>query len=131
MLKPGGKLVLMENDMASWHVRLWEPAVRTVKRALGRPSRSDAAPSAASRSGSRRRRRPAREEDRHGLADARLRRPGGSRSSARFPSQFTELYTQLPTRALKRLVYRFNQAWFDRGGGARGAMGNVFVFQKS
>ena len=130
VLKPGGRLALMENDMASWHVRLWEPAVRTVKRALGRQVQE--------------RRRTER-----GIEEWFAEKDGGllvrkidvawlTRACAergltlvgRFPSQFTELYTQMPTRALKRLVYRFNQAWFDRGGRAQGAMGNVFVFQK-
>jgi ubiquinone/menaquinone biosynthesis C-methylase UbiE len=131
VLKPGGKLALMENDMASWHVRFFEPALRAVKRALGR-------------------RVPERRRTARGVEEWYAEKDGGlmvrkidvewlTRTLAarglslvaRFPSQFTEIYVQLPTRALKRLVYRFNQAWFDRGGGAHGAMGNVLVFQKS
>ena len=54
----------------------------------------------------------------------------GLRLVTRFPTQFTELYVHIPARPLKRLVYRFNQAWFDRGGSARGAMGNMLVFEK-
>ena len=49
----------------------------------------------------------------------------------RFPTQFTELYANLPVQAMKRAVYRFNQLWFERMRRPGGAMGNVLVFQKT
>lgn len=131
VLRPGGKLVLMENDMASWHVRLWEPALRAAKRLLGRGV-------------------PERRRTERGIEEWFAEKDGGLlvrktdmnwltgfcasqgvRLVGRFPSQFTELYVHLPTPALKRLVYRFNQAWFDQGRSARGAMGNVLIFEKA
>lgn len=36
VVAPGGRLVLMENNCASLHVRFWEPALRAVKRVLRR-----------------------------------------------------------------------------------------------
>jgi ubiquinone/menaquinone biosynthesis C-methylase UbiE len=129
VLKPGGKLVLMENAMGSLHVRLWEPALSAIKRLLGRPVQE------------RRRTERGIEEwfsvEDGGLLVRKTDMDWLERSCAalglrlvdRFPSQFTELYVHLPTPALKKLVYRFNQLWFDRIRSHHGAMGNVLVFQ--
>jgi SAM-dependent methyltransferase len=130
VLKPNGKLVLMENDMRSLHVRFWEPTLRIFKRAL-------------------RRQVPERKLTERGVEEwlptddggllvrktdmdwlARHCATLGLRLIDRFPSQFTELYANLPARALKKAVYWFNQAWFERVRSTRGAMGNVLVFQK-
>jgi ubiquinone/menaquinone biosynthesis C-methylase UbiE len=130
VLKPNGKLVLMENDMRSLHVRFWEPTLRAFKRAL-------------------RRRVPERRLTERGIEEwlptndggllvrktdmdwlARHCATLGLRLVERFASQFTELYANLPVRALKRAVYRFNQTWFERVRSPRGAMGNILVFHK-
>jgi len=130
VLKIGGKLTLMENDMNSLHVRLWEPALRMIKGLLRRHTQE------------RRRTERGIEEwfaaDSGGLlvrkTDLRWLQAfcgaQGLRLVDRFASQFTEIYANLPTRALKRSVYRFNELWFQRVGSARGAMGNVLVFEK-
>lgn len=131
VLAPGGRIALCENDMQSLHVRLWEPILRKIKRAVGRPLPE------------RRRTERGIEEwsdEGHGglmvrksdldwlqqFADTR-----GLRLLDRFPSQFTELYANLPSTTLKRLVYRYNKAWFDLIGTHHGAMGNVLIFEKA
>jgi hypothetical protein len=48
----------------------------------------------------------------------------------RFAAQFTELYTNLPAKPLKRLVYRFNERWARNGGSPNAALGNFLIFRK-
>jgi ubiquinone/menaquinone biosynthesis C-methylase UbiE len=129
VLKPGGKMVLMENAADSLHVRAWEPALRAVKKLMGRSVPE--------------RRRTARGvEEWHATESGGLmvRKTNiswltafcdrlGFRLVDRFPSQFTEIYANLPGRPVKRAIYRLNQLWFEHVRSPRAAMGNVLVFQ--
>ena len=130
VLKPGGKLALMENDMDSLHVRLWEPALRSTKRLLGR--------SVAERNRTPRGIEEWLPAESGGLLVRKVDMDWltrfcagvGLRLVVRFPTQFTELYANLPGQALKKAVYLFNRLWFEKIGSHRGAMGNVLIFQK-
>lgn len=131
VLRPGGRLSLMENNMQSLHVRFWEPTVRMVKRALGRGI-------------------GAREQTPRGIEEWSESEGGGLmvrktnmdwliafyqdaglKLIERFPSQFTELYAQLPGRPFRRLVYDFNRKWLKNRRGFASALGNILVFEKS
>lgn len=130
VLRPGGKLVLMENNADSVHVQVVEPIVRMAKRLLGRKI-------------------PPRERTKFGVEDWIAQDDGGlmvrkidaewlegylgdlgCRQVDRFTGQLTELYTSLSPRPLKKLVYRTNMAFVRHGGNPRYAMGNIFVFEK-
>ncbi|MFW5875238.1 MAG: class I SAM-dependent methyltransferase [Myxococcota bacterium] len=130
VLAPGGRLAITDNSATSWHVRVWEPAVRTAKRILGREVAA--------------RRRTVRgiEEwqwQEGGWLLVRKTRPGllerlgadlGMTLVDRLPGQFTEMYTALPGRFLKRQVLRFNELWLTRVGRPGGALGNTWIFEK-
>ncbi|MEL6486428.1 MAG: methyltransferase domain-containing protein [Pseudomonadota bacterium] len=127
VLEPGGRLALGENNSASIHVRVWENMVLGAKRLLGRPipHRTDTP-------------RGIEEWRDEGLMVRKLDvewlvafyRERGLRLVARYPGQFTELYTNLPFRFAKRLVYRFNEHWFRNDYSARLALGNILIFEK-
>ncbi len=130
VLKPGGRLVLMENNADSLHVKLFEPALRTLKRFV-------------------RRRIADRERNVRGVEEWMRQEDGGLMVRKidvewlegflaqhgchlvdRFAGQLTEAYTALPLRALKRVLYRANMAYFEHGGNPRYAMGNIMIFAK-
>jgi ubiquinone/menaquinone biosynthesis C-methylase UbiE len=130
VLAPGGRLVIMENNAASLHVQLWEPTLRVVKRCLGHKlTEMQRTPRGI-------------EEWRQGDGGGLLVRKTDIDWLVAFlgrhhvhlvercAGQFTELYTSLHFNALKRLVCRLNEAWFDHGGSARLALGNILVFEK-
>lgn len=131
VLKPDGKLIVMENNMRSLHVSLWEPMLRGLKYLLKRPMNE------------RRRTERGIEEwspqDSGGLMVrktdmdwlVRFCSDHGLRLTDRFASQFTEFYTHLPWRPLKRIIYGFNQVWLEKIRSPRGAMGNVLIFHKA
>lgn len=131
VLAPGGRIALMENNASSLHVRLWEPFLRGAKRALGRmlPERTTTERGVEEWS---------HEGDGGGLMVRktdirwieRTMRALGADLIDRSAGQFTELYTALPGRALKRLVYRANWVYFLRELNPRLALGNVLVFEK-
>ncbi len=135
VLAPHGRLAIMENNARSLHVRWVEPTLRVAKRMLGRSvaqvARNErgveewrATPGAAQGEGGL----MVRKLDPRWLEQAMAQR--GLRLVQRFAGQFTELYTSLPARPLKRAVFRFNHAWLARGRSPALAMGNVFVFEK-
>ena len=127
VLAPGGRMAIMENNARSWHVRWFEPTLRVFKRALGRQVGSVA-----------RTDRGLEEWRDQGLMVRKLDPDWlqaamerlGLRQVARFSGQFSEIYTTLPTRVLKRAVYRFNQRWLEANRSPERAMGNIFVFEK-
>ena len=55
----------------------------------------------------------------------------GLRQVNRFAGQFTEAYTSIPTRVLKRLICGFNVFYFKSIGLPGPAMGNIIVFEKA
>jgi ubiquinone/menaquinone biosynthesis C-methylase UbiE len=130
VLSPAGRIALMENDMRSLHVRFWEPLVRTTKQLLGRRT--------GRRSHSERGIEEWLEAETGGLMVRKtdldwlidFYAHAGLKLIARFPSQFTELYLQLPLRSLKRAVYAFNERRLRQGGHYQGSLGQVLVFEK-
>jgi ubiquinone/menaquinone biosynthesis C-methylase UbiE len=127
VLAPGGRIALMENNLHSLQVRLWDPLVRTVKRAVGRPIHPQSHTV-----------RGAEEWRPEGLMVRRTDfgwlircfEGQGLRLVARFAAQFTEAYTNVPGRMLKSMLYRINEAYLRSGGPASLALGNVAVFEK-
>jgi ubiquinone/menaquinone biosynthesis C-methylase UbiE len=130
VLKPGGRLVIAENSVDSLHVRFWEPTLRLVKKTLGRqlPSRN-------------RNERGIEEWHEYDSGGLMVRKTDmdwlmrfyderGLQLVSRFPGMFTEIFTSLPTRSLKRTVHAFNRRWASRGHGYRAAQGNILVFEK-
>jgi len=130
VVKPGGKVILMENNASSFHVVVWERLIRGVKRLIGRPLNE-------------RNRTPRGIEEWSQEADGGLMvrktdmdwlvqfyADRGLQLVDRFAGQFTELYTNMPTRALKRMVYAFNRLWLERVRKPRLALGNILVFEK-
>jgi 2-polyprenyl-3-methyl-5-hydroxy-6-metoxy-1,4-benzoquinol methylase len=130
LVKPGGKLVLMENNADSLHLRV-KTVVRGLLHLLGRPLKE-------------RRKTDWGCEEWETMGNSRLLvraanidylvrfcAKRGLRLVERFPSQFTELYAKLPNRVLKQIVYRFNQFWFDWIQRPELAMGNVLIFEKA
>jgi ubiquinone/menaquinone biosynthesis C-methylase UbiE len=127
---PGGKLVLMENNMRSLHVAGWDRMLRVVKRAIGRKN-------------------PSRKQTPRGV-EMWFDKPGGEMLvrmtdmdflerfladqgmtlEDRFAGQMTEVYTSLPGKTAKRAVQAFNELWLEKVGLAGPAMGNVLIFRK-
>ncbi len=126
----GGKLVLMENNMRSAHVSMWDPMLRGIKRLAGRS-------------------RPSRERTERGI-ESWYDKPGGRmlvRMSDidfitrfmdaqgmtledRFAGQLTEAYTSVPAKPVKRALQRVNEIWTNRVKLAGPAMGNIMIFRK-
>jgi ubiquinone/menaquinone biosynthesis C-methylase UbiE len=128
VLAPGGRLALSENNRQSLHVRFLESSILATKRLLGKQV-------------------PRRDQKPQGIEEWRseglmVRKidvdwlekfyaSKGLKLVDRFAGQFTEGYTNVPTRPLKRLVYRFNEWWFHRNGSPGPALGNILIFEKA
>jgi ubiquinone/menaquinone biosynthesis C-methylase UbiE len=131
VLKPGGVLVLCENNVYSVDVQVRERVIRAVKRLFGR-----AVPEL--------RHTPRGTESWTQSADgglmvrksnmrffARFLASRGLRPISRVAGQFTEAYTNMPTRPLKRLIYSLNRFYFRRIRIPHFAMGNILYFRKT
>lgn len=46
------------------------------------------------------------------------------------PGQFSEMYTKVPSAALKKMVHQFNMFWFKQVGNPGAAFGNILIFRK-
>jgi ubiquinone/menaquinone biosynthesis C-methylase UbiE len=130
VLKPGGTLVLCENNLHSPDVAIRERAVRFLKSMIGRPQaditkteRGTEAWSTASSGGLM-----VRKTDLGFLT--RFLAGKNLVEYLRTAGQLTELYTNLPSRGLKRLVYALNLFYYKRIGLAFLAMGNILYFRK-
>ena len=129
VLKPGGKLVLSETNAKSLEVMFVEPAVEFMRRLLGRDARR-------------------RNRTDLGIEEWQGSRSGGLlvrktdmraleafcetihlRLTKRIAGEFTQIYTRLPGKALKNLVYAWNRAYF-RHGSPGPALGNILFFEK-
>jgi hypothetical protein len=55
----------------------------------------------------------------------------GMQLKGRIPSQFTELYVQMPGRGIRRFVHRFNYRWLEANRSPDRAMGNILIFEKT
>jgi ubiquinone/menaquinone biosynthesis C-methylase UbiE len=127
VLRPGGRLAIMENNARSLHVRGWDRLVRVGKRVLGRRLH-ELHDTERGLEEWRDEGLMVRRTDMRWLVD--FYRERGLRLRRRFAGQFTELYTNLPGPTLRRAVYRFNEAYAKLGGPAGLALGNVLVFEK-
>lgn len=130
VLKLGGTLVLCENNAASLDVRIRERAISLVKRALNRPmARVEYGPWGKE------------EWTDHADGGLMVRKTNmqtlsrflgacGLQETFRIAGQFTEAYTNVPTRWLKRRIYSANELYFKYVGSPSLAMGNIIGFQK-
>lgn len=130
VLKPGGKLVLYEVNHQSIDVSVLEPLINTTRRLVGKDVRkrnraalgieewhqSESGPLVV------RKTNIANLETHCKMLDLRL--------ASRSAGEFTEVYTRLPTRLLKRMVYALNQVWFEHVRSPRLAMTNIVIFER-
>jgi ubiquinone/menaquinone biosynthesis C-methylase UbiE len=130
VLKPGGTLVLYENNMHSLDVMIREKAIDLAKKLLGREL-------------------PDIKRTPRGLEVWKQGETGGLMVRKtdmnyltnflaeqglgvikRVAGQFTEAYTNMPTRPLKRLVYALNSLYFQYVRIPQPAIGNIIYFRK-
>ena len=130
VLKPGGVLVLNENNMHALDVSVRERLIRIVKGALGRPAEKL---EYTARGIEVQKESPdgvlmVRKTDMDFLAT--YLQAIGLREIARTAGQFSEAYTNMPVRSLKRLVYAFNRFYFEHSLRPELALGNILYFEK-
>lgn len=130
VLKPGGTLVLCENNLHSLDVAIRERAVRILKKVIGRPQAEI-----------RKTERGTEAWSTAGLGGLMVRKTDFNFLTRflaskhlveylRTAGQLTELYTNLPSRGLKHLVYALNFFYYKHIGIASLAMGNIIYFRK-
>jgi ubiquinone/menaquinone biosynthesis C-methylase UbiE len=130
VLKSGGVLVLCENNLHSFDVAVRERLVRVVKKLIGRtmpeirttPRGSEAW--SQSNSGGL----MVRKTDMRFLSS--FLASIGLAEILRTAGQFTEAYTNVGSRRLKRLVYAVNMLYYKLAGLPAFAMGNILYFRK-
>lgn len=128
--KPGGKLIIMENNMRSLHVQVYEPLLRMLKTVLGRQ-------------------KPTRRRTARGI-ESWYPKPGGEllvrmtdmgflerflaqegmTLEERFAGQLTELYTSVPVPAIKGALQAANVAYLDKIAAPEISQGNILIFRK-
>lgn len=130
VLKPGGKLVISENNAASIEARIIEPLVNFVRRLAGKRDRR------------RRRTEFGIEEWQESTVGGLMIRKTDMRALKRYcatlgltldkriAGQFTELYARLPTNSLKCVIHAFNFAWFRHVRSPMLASSNLLFFIK-
>jgi ubiquinone/menaquinone biosynthesis C-methylase UbiE len=127
VLKPRGILALNENNVKSIDVQLRERAIDGLKSVLGRKRpRKDLTP------------RGTESWHEGGLLVRKTNmtfltdymQSLGAKLIARTPSQFTEAYTMVPSKPLKRAIYSLNEFYFRNSLSASLAIGNILYFQK-
>jgi len=129
VLKPGGKLIIMENNSNSLHVQS-KRLMRLARRVLQRPVKES--------SSTRRGREEWEGKDSGRLLVrasninflVRFCEHRGLRLTNRLAGQFTELYTKVSFRILKLAIYKLNELWFAWVRLPGPAMGNILVFER-
>ncbi len=131
VLKPGGKLVLAENNAHSIDVRVVEPVVRAAKRLLGRPlneriwsERGVEEWASLSQGGLL-----VRKSDLRFLN--RVLQAMGITKVIQYSSQYTEIYNRLPLRSLKKFVYFLNRRILKLRTAAPYSLGNILIYKKT
>jgi ubiquinone/menaquinone biosynthesis C-methylase UbiE len=131
VLKPGGILVLCENNLRSLDVIIREPIVDAIKRLIGRSTpeirktpRGKEAWTQSDTGGLM-----VRKTDMAFLAG--FLKNMGLIEFLRTAGQFTEAYINLPSKGLKRLVYSVNMFYYKHVGLPSLAMGNIVYFRKA
>jgi ubiquinone/menaquinone biosynthesis C-methylase UbiE len=130
VLKKGGVLVLCENNMHSLDVEIRERGIRAIKKLIGRKLPDINTTPRGTESWM--------ETDSGGLLVrktnmeflARFLEGRGLTEIARTSGQFTEAYTNMPVRFLKRAVYKMNEFYFRFLKWPSLAMGNLIYFRK-
>jgi ubiquinone/menaquinone biosynthesis C-methylase UbiE len=130
VLKPGGILVLCENNLRSPDVLIREAIVNAVKRLIGRstPEIRKTARGTEAWTQSDTGGLMVRKTDMIFLTE--FLRNIGLIEFSRIAGQFTEAYTNLPSKQLKRLVYSFNMFYYKHVGLPSLAMGNIIFARK-
>ena len=128
--KPGGTLIIMENNMRSVHTRVFEPVLRSIKTIMGRYNPSQ---ERTSRGIERWYNKPGgtmlvRMTDMNFLTEFLGKR--GLVLQHRLPAQLSEIYTSVPIEPLKHALQAANTLWVDKVGLAGPAQGNIMVFTK-
>ncbi len=131
VLKPGGTLVLCENNMHSLDVAIRERAINTVKKLLGRnpPEVKRTARGSEVWTQSESGGLLVRKTDMGFLS--RFLAEKGLHQIARTAGQFTEAYTNMPVRMLKGIVYALNIFYFKHVRVPQLAVGNIVYFHKA
>lgn len=130
VLKPGGNLILSENDARSLEVVFLERLVNLVKRVIGRKPHG-------------RKRSPMgiAEWQSAGSGGLMVRKTGipalarvcqnlGLRLEKRFAGQFTEAYVRVPSKIVKRTIHAFNRFYFEHVRHPGPSLSNILVFIK-
>ena len=126
VLKPGGMLVIMENNMQSLQARAQRLLRRLIKGGAATINETDAGLEYWT-------------EGEYGLLLTRRANirwllatldTHGLRVMHHQAGQFTEAYTKLPTRMLVRAVQLFNRAWFKYARLPGPAFGNIIILAK-
>jgi ubiquinone/menaquinone biosynthesis C-methylase UbiE len=131
VLKKDGILVLCENNMRSLDVEVRERAIRAVKKLIGRKLPEIKTTPRGTESWM--------ETESGGLLVrktnmdflTRFLEVRGLNEIARTSGQFTEAYTNMPIRFLKRAIYKLNEFYFRFLKWPSPAMGNLIYFRKS
>lgn len=130
VLKPGGKLVLSENNARSLEVVLLEPTINLVKRLVGRKPH----PRKRSKLGIEEWQAAGnggllvRKTDIPALVDAC--RGLGLKLEKRFAGQFTEAFVRTHSKKIKSAIHAFNRFYFERIGRPGPSLSNIVVFRK-
>jgi ubiquinone/menaquinone biosynthesis C-methylase UbiE len=131
VLKPGGILVLCENNLRSLDVLVREPIVDAIKRLIGRTTpeirKTPRGKEAWTQSGTGG--LMVRKTDMAFLAG--FLKNIGLIEFLRTAGQFTEAYTNMPSKRLKRLVYSLNIFYYKYLRLPSLAMGNIVYFRKA
>ena len=130
VLKPGGTLVLCENNVRSLDVRVREKSVDFIKKSIGRNigEKTDTPRGTETWLAGDGGGLMVRKTDMDFLVG--FMSSIGLSLVNRTAGQFSEIYTNLPLRPLKRLAYAFNEFYFRRKMPAILAMGNILYFRK-
>ena len=130
VLKPGGIMVLCENNVGSLDVVVRERAVRFIKKIIGRalPTISKTPSGVEAWT----------QQNDGGLMVRKTNiaflrsflRTRGLVEIRKSAGQFTEVYTNLPSKGLKRLIYSFNMFYYRYVGLPSLAMGNIIYYRK-
>jgi ubiquinone/menaquinone biosynthesis C-methylase UbiE len=130
VLKPGGLLVLCENNVHSLDVIVRERLINLMKRAIGRntPQFQRTARGTEAWQQSDNGGLMVRKTD-IGFLSTYLRRIGLVEERRR-AGQFTEAYTNVNARWVKRLIYRFNLFYYRHVRLPAPAMGNIIFYRK-
>jgi SAM-dependent methyltransferase len=130
VVAPGGRLVIGENSVQSFHCRIFEPMLRFAKRAIGRklPERLHTGFGVEEWTNSDIGGLMVRRTDLAaliGFCEAQ-----GLRLVDRFGGQFTEAYAHVKLPAIARMIFAFNERRFARQTSPDGFLGQVMVFER-